>query len=90
MTRILILSNESGGGHKQTAHILSQALQQEDRTVRVVNTFQELFIDLDHSAKFLGISAEEIYNKLILQNEASQFFYKFGIILQILIFKILA
>lgn len=77
MTTILILSNESGGGHKQTARVLSQALQRDDRAIRIVSTFQELFADLDHSAKFLGISGEEIYNKWILQNEGSQFFYKF-------------
>lgn len=77
MAKILILSNESGNGHKQTAHVLANALQQDARTIRIVNTFQELFIDLDHSARWFGISGEDIYNKFILQNEASQFFYKF-------------
>ncbi len=77
MKKILILSNESGGGHKQTAHVLSQALQQDNRQIKTVSLFQELLLDLDYSAKFIGVSGEDIYNKFILQNEASHFFYKF-------------
>lgn len=76
MSKIIILSNESGGGHKQTAAVLLKALQQKGREVTVVNTFRELFFDLDFGAKWFGLSGEDIYNKLILQNEASQFVYK--------------
>ena len=80
--KILILSNESGSGHKQTARVLAQALQQDNRNVRIVSTFNELFIDLDIGEKLFGFSGEAIYNTLILKKEASPLLYRvfFGII----------
>lgn len=77
MKKILILSNESGGGHKQTARVLSQFLQKEEYVIKTVSVFKELFIDLDYGAIFFNISGEDIYNKLLLQQEAPHLFYKF-------------
>jgi len=76
MKKILIFSNESGGGHKQTAQVLSQFLQKENRVIKIISTFQELFSDLDHGARFFGISGEDTYNQFLLQKEAPSFFYK--------------
>ena len=75
--KILIMSNESGSGHKQTARVLAQALQRENRNTRVLSTFNELFIDLDVGEKWFGFSGEAIYNTVILKKEASPLLYRF-------------
>lgn len=82
MNNILILSNESGSGHKQTAKVLAKALQRENRSIRTVSTFNELFIDLDVGQKWFGCSGESIYNTVILKKEASPLLYRsfFGMI----------
>jgi len=76
MKKVIIISNESGGGHRQTAKVLSRVLEEHDWTVKVVSVFKELFADLDLSLKLFGISSEEIYNQQILRKEASQLFYR--------------
>ncbi|PWQ96751.1 glycosyltransferase [Leucothrix arctica] len=76
MKKIIILSNESGGGHKQTAKVLAKALQREDRNIRILSTFNELFIDLDVGEKLFGCSGESIYNTVILKKEASPLVYR--------------
>ena len=80
--KIIILSNESGSGHKQTARVLAQALQRENRNTRILSTFDELFIDLDFGDKWFGFSGEAIYNTIILKKEASPLLYRlfFGVI----------
>ncbi|MBX2885871.1 MAG: hypothetical protein KTR32_38295 [Granulosicoccus sp.] len=75
--KILILSNESGSGHKQTARVLAQALQRKSHNTRILSTFNELFIDLDFGDKFFGFSGEAIYNTVILKREASPLLYRF-------------
>lgn len=76
MKKIIILSNESGGGHKQTANVLANALQKEDRRIRIVSTFSELFIDLDIGERLFGCSGEWVYNTVILKKEASSLVYR--------------
>jgi 1,2-diacylglycerol 3-beta-galactosyltransferase len=82
MNKIIILSNESGSGHKQTAKVLTNSLRREDRSIRTLSTFNELFIDLDVGHKWFGCSGESLYNTVILKKEASPLLYRsfFGMI----------
>lgn len=76
MNKIIILCNESGSGHKQTAKALAKVLQRENRSIRILSTFNELFIDLDVGQKWFGCSGESIYNTVILKKEASPLLYR--------------
>ena len=71
--KILILSNNSGGGHRQTAQILAQALLNQGWEPEIISIYREIFPDY---FQIFGIEGEEIYNKLILAKETSHLVYR--------------
>ncbi len=73
MKKVLIISNDSGGGHKQTAKILTQKLIEQGWTPQTMSAYREICPDY---AQLFGIHAEEIYNRLILTKEMTRVVYR--------------
>ncbi|MCB0214202.1 MAG: hypothetical protein KDJ52_32990 [Anaerolineae bacterium] len=73
MKKVLIISNNSGGGHRHTAGTLTQALTQYGWQPEVVSIYQEIFPDYFN---ILGIEGEAFYNKLVLTREMTGFVYR--------------
>jgi 1,2-diacylglycerol 3-beta-galactosyltransferase len=71
--KVLILSNNSGGGHQKTARILAQTLNRHGWQPDIISTFRELFPDY---FQLFGIEGEVFYNKLVLTKEMTHFIYR--------------
>jgi 1,2-diacylglycerol 3-beta-galactosyltransferase len=71
--KVLILSNNSGGGHQKTARILAQTLSRHGWQPHIISTFRELFSDY---FQLFGIEGEVFYNKLVLTKEMTHFIYR--------------
>jgi len=76
MKKIIILYNNAGGGHRRTAQVLNEALQQHGCSPKLVNAYESLVRDLEPMFRLFGISGENIYNEYILKREATTFFYR--------------
>lgn len=73
MKKVLIVSNNSGGGHRQTARILSETLARCGWQVETVSIYQELLAD---DFRVFGVEGEDIYNQLILTREMTGWVYR--------------
>lgn len=73
MKKVLIISNNSGGGHRQTAHILAKKLEQTGWVTEIISVYEELFAD---HFDVLGIKGEAYYNKLVLTKEMTGLGYR--------------
>jgi UDP-N-acetylglucosamine:LPS N-acetylglucosamine transferase len=71
--KVLILSNNSGGGHQKTARILAETLGQHGWQPHIISTYRDIFPDY---FQFFGIEGEEIYNKLVLTKEMTWLVYR--------------
>jgi len=70
---VVIISNNSGGGHRQTARILAQRLGDEGWNPNIVSIYQDIFPDY---FRFFGFEGEKFYNKLILTKGMTQLIYR--------------
>ncbi len=73
MKKVLILSNSSGGGHRQTARILAQILGNQGWQPHIISIYREIFPDY---FQLFGIEGEVYYNKLILTKEMTSIVYR--------------
>lgn len=73
MRKALIISNNSGGGHRQTSRILVETLSRCGWHVETVSIYEDIFAD---DFRVLGIEGEDFYNKLILTRETTGLTYR--------------
>lgn len=73
MRKVLIISNNSGGGHRQTARILSETLARCGWQVEIISIYQDMFAN---DFRIFGIEGEDIYNQLILTREMTGWVYR--------------
>lgn len=73
MKKVLIISNNSGGGHRQTARILAKTLTQQGWSPEIISIYQDIFPE---HFKLFGIEGEDIYNNLILTKEMTWIVYR--------------
>lgn len=73
MKKVLIISNNSGGGHRQTALILAEKLEQDGWVAEIISVYEELFAD---HFDVLGVKGEAYYNKLVLTQEMTGLGYR--------------
>ena len=73
MKKVLIISNNSGGGHGQTARILAQTLGERGWKCKIISIYREIFPDY---FQLFGIEGEEYYNRLVLTKEMTWLVYR--------------
>ena len=73
MRKVVILANNSGGGHQQTARILAQTLRDHGWTPQVVSIYRDIF---PNHFQFFGWEGEAFYNNFILMREMPSFIYR--------------
>jgi 1,2-diacylglycerol 3-beta-galactosyltransferase len=71
--KVLIISNNSGGGHRQTARILAQTLRASGWEPKIISIYQDVFADY---FQLFGVEGEKFYNKLVLTKEMTRLIYR--------------
>jgi UDP-N-acetylglucosamine:LPS N-acetylglucosamine transferase len=71
--KVLIISNNSGGGHRQTARILAQTLSASGWEPKIISIYQDVFADY---FQLFGVEGEKFYNKLVLTKEMTRLIYR--------------